>query len=61
MSPSVAFRTDVAGEAVADDHVGGAVVDFAPFDVADEADRCALEQAMRLARELVALVGFFAD
>ena len=36
--PFADLQRDVAGEAVADDHVGVAAVDVAPFDVADEVD-----------------------
>ena len=49
------LQHDVAGEAVADDHVGVAAVDLARLDVADEVQRRGLEQLVRLARQLVAL------
>ena len=53
--PFADLQRDVAGEAVADDHVGLAAVDIARFDVADERQRRGLQQPMRLARQLVAL------
>ena len=59
--PFAHLQRDVAGEAVADDHVGVAGVDVAPFDVADEVDRRVLEQLVRLARQIVALALFLAD
>ena len=55
------LERDVAGEPVAHDHVGHAGIDVARFDVADEVDRRALQQLMRLARQLVALGLLFAD
>ena len=58
---SLDLQHDVAGEAVADDHVGHARVDVARLDVADEVHRRGLQQPVRLASQLVALRLFLAD
>ena len=55
------LERDVAGEPVTHDHVGHTGIDITRFDVADEVDRRALEQLMRLARQLVALGLFLAN
>ena len=52
------LQRDVAGEAVADNHVGLPAENVPRLDVPDEVQPRALEQLMRLARQLVAF-GFF--
>ena len=59
--PFADLQRDVAGEPVADDHVGRSAVDVARLDVADERERRRLQQPVRLARQLVALGFLFAD
>src|SRR5208283_1779619 len=55
------FQRDVADEAVAHQHIGLAVVQIAPFDVAHEVHGQLFDQLVRFAREFVALALFFAD
>ena len=55
------LQRDVADESVADDHVGLAGEDIAAFHVADEMNGQRLQQRRGGARQLVALVLFFAD
>src|SRR5262249_24820711 len=51
----------IAGEAVADDHIHRAAVQIAPLDVTDEVQPGALQQLIRLARQLIAFGLFGAD
>ncbi len=55
------LERDVAGEPVADDDVRVPGVDMASFDVADEIDRRALQQTVRVARQLVPLLFLLAN
>ena len=55
------LQRDVADEAVANQHVGLAVVKVAAFDVADEIHRQLFDQLVGFASKLVALALFFAD
>src|SRR5438132_5008380 len=54
------LQDDVAGEAVGDDHVGGAAVDVAALDVTDETvlERTGAEKFERLLNEIVTLTSF---
>ncbi len=52
---------DVADEAVADDHIDGALVDVIPFHVAVEVEAAVAEQLAGLLDDLVALDVLFAD
>src|SRR5206468_9901136 len=55
------LERDVAGEAVGDEDVRGALEDVAPLGVAAEVEIGGGEQLVRLERELVSLLGLLAD
>src|SRR6266508_2011271 len=55
------FQNDVAGKAVANDHVDVAGEDVAPFDVPDEIDRGVFQENLRLFGQVVPLDVFLAD
>src|SRR4051812_10504572 len=55
------FQGNITDKTVGDDYVDLAVVDIAPFDVADEIDGQLLQQLIGLACNLVALAFFFAN
>src|SRR6266566_3161391 len=60
--PFERLENDVAGEAVANDHVGGPFEQVAAFGVAPEVEVALLDQqAMRLERQLVSLLRLLAD
>ena len=59
--PFADLQRHVPGESIADDDVRHAAVDIAGLDVPDEAERRCLEQAVRFARQLVALAFLLAD
>src|SRR5437868_2062605 len=55
------LQRDVAGKAVADDHVRFAGVHIATFDIADKIQRRFFQELERFLRKVVALDLFFAD
>ena len=59
--PFADLQRHVPGESIADDDVRLAAVDVARLHVPDEAERRCLEQAVRFARQLVALAFLLAD
>src|SRR6266536_2049568 len=59
--PLEQLEDDIAGEAVGDDDVGGALEDVAALGVSSEVEIARRQELVRLERELVSLLGLLAD